>query len=255
MRNAATETRTLTPGVVLGFVAIVVVLIAGLAIAMASLRTVYLAANAVAHTNDVKGQLESVLSTLIDAETGERGYIITGNPTYLEPYQRAVGAIDRETAGVRRLTADNREQQADLDQLAAQADVKLDELASAIQARRDAGFEASQTIVVTNIGKRTMDSIRAIVARMEAREEALLTLRTAEAESAYNTARLTAAAIATIGLSVVGALFLVTRRVGSERRVAVNLAEQLRVTLSSIGDGVIATDAAGRVTSIRSPSA
>ena len=208
-----------------------------------------------AHTNDVKGQLESVLSTLIDAETGERGYIITGNPTYLEPYQRAVGAIDRETAGVRRLTADNREQQADLDQLAAQADVKLDELASAIQARRDAGFEASQTIVVTNIGKRTMDSIRAIVARMEAREDALLTLRTAEAESAYNTARLTAAAIATIGLSVVGALFLVTRRVGSERRVAVNLAEQLRVTLSSIGDGVIATDAAGRVTSIRSPSA
>ena len=67
-------------------------------------------------------------------------------------------------------------------------------VASAIQARRDAGFEASQTIVVTNIGKRTMDSIRAIVARMEAREEALLTLRTAEAESAYNTARLTAAA-------------------------------------------------------------
>lgn len=246
----ATDTRTLTPAVVIGFVAIVLVLFAGLAVAIASLRTVYLAANAVAHTSDVKGQLESVMTTLLDAETGERGYIITGDAAYLEPYQRAVGAIAAELARVRRLTADNREHQQDLDQLAAQANVKLDELASAIQARRDAGFEAAQTIVLTNIGKQTMDGIRASIARMDAREEALLTLRTAEADAAYDTTRLTAAAIAAVGLGVVAALFFVTRRVGSERRTALSLAQQLRVTLSSIGDGVIVTDAAGHVTHV-----
>jgi PAS domain S-box-containing protein len=53
--------------------------------------------------------------------------------------------------------------------------------------------------------------------------------------------------IGAVGLVVVAALFVVTRRVGTERKAAVNLADQLRVTLSSIGDGVIATDAVGRV--------
>ena len=105
-------------------------------------------------------------------------------------------------------------------------------------------------MVLTNLGKRTMDGIRAVVARMEAREDALLASRTADANRAYNTARLTALTIGAVGLVVVAALFVVTRRVGTERKAAVNLAEQLRVTLSSIGDGVIATDAVGRVTQV-----
>ena len=128
--------------------------------------------------------------------------------------------------------------------------MKLDELAKAIQARREKEFEAAQAVVLTNLGKRTMDGIRAVVARMEAREDALLASRTADADRAYNTARFTALTIGAVGLVVVAALFVVTRRVGTERKAAVNLAEQLRVTLSSIGDGVIATDAVGRVTQV-----
>jgi len=85
-------------------------------------------------------------------------------------------------------------------------------------------------VVLTNLGKRTMDGIRAVVARMEAREDALLAARTAAADRAYNTARFTALTIGAVGLVVVAALFVVTRRVGTERKAAVSLAEQLRVT-------------------------
>jgi PAS domain S-box-containing protein len=242
--------RAVTPGLAFGFLAIVIVLVAGVLIALANLGTVYRATNAVARTNDVKAQLEALLASLIDAETGERGFIITGNDSYLEPYNRGVDATATETARVRQLLVDNPEQQADLERVAAETRVKLNELADAIQARREKGFNAAQAVVLTNLGKRTMDGIRAIVARMEEREDRLLASRTAEADRAYDTARLTALAVGGVGLVVVAALFLVTRSVGTERKAAVNLAEQLRVTLSSIGDGVIATDAAGRVTHI-----
>ena len=244
------EARVVTPGLAFGFIAIVLVLVVGVVVALANVGTVYRAASAVAHTNDVKAQLQALLASLIDAETGERGYIITGNDSYLEPYTRGVAATATEIERVRQLTADNREQQIDLDRVAADTQVKLDELAKAIQARRENGFEAAQAVVLTNLGKRTMDGIRAVVARMEAREDALLASRTADADRAYNTARLTALTIGAVGLVVVAALFVVTRRVGTERKAAVNLAEQLRVTLSSIGDGVIATDAVGRVTQV-----
>lgn len=130
------ETRVVTPALAFGFVAIVLVLVVGVVVALANVGTVYRAASAVARTNDVKTQLRALLASLIDAETGERGYIITGNDSYLEPYTRGVAAIGTEIGRVRQLTADNREQQIDLDRIAADTRVKLDELAKAIQARR-----------------------------------------------------------------------------------------------------------------------
>ena len=115
-------------------------LVVGVVVALANVGTVYRAASAVAHTNDVKAQLQALLASLIDAETGERGYIITGNDSYLEPYTRGVAATATEIGRVRQLTADNREQQIDLDRVAADTQVKLDELAKAIQARRRTGL-------------------------------------------------------------------------------------------------------------------
>src|SRR6185503_421977 len=115
-----------TPGLAFGFLAIVLVLVVGVVVALANVATVYRAASAVAHTNDVKGQLQALLASLIDAETGERGYIITGRDSYLEPYTRGVAATATEIGRVRQLTADNQEQQIDLDRVAADTQVKLD---------------------------------------------------------------------------------------------------------------------------------
>jgi PAS domain S-box-containing protein len=246
----ATEPRVLTPGVIGGFLAVTLLLVAAAIVAVANLGTVYRSATAVAQTNAVKAQLESLLATLIDAETGERGFVITGDASYLEPYNRAVAAIAPAIANTRQLTGNNIEQQNDLDLVVADTKIKLDELAEATGERRGGGFDAAQRVVLMNIGKRTMDRIRRVVSRMEAREDALLARQTAASNRAYRTARITTVVAAGIGLLIVGLLFSATRGIGAERKRALSLAEHLRVTLSSIGDGVIATDAMARVTHV-----
>src|SRR5437588_649156 len=79
-----TPSRVLTPGLWVGFVVIVVVLIATLFVSLANLRRVYEAAGSVAHTNAVRAALQQLLATVVDAETGERRFVITGQPAYLE---------------------------------------------------------------------------------------------------------------------------------------------------------------------------
>jgi PAS domain S-box-containing protein len=211
---------------------------------------VYDTSEAVAHTQSVKRGLEVLLSTMVDAETGERGFIITGMTSYLEPYESARNAISPEIAQVRAMTADNPEQQADLDRLSAAAEVKVGELAEAIRQRRESGFAAAQAMVMTNVGKRTMDGIRVIVSRMDAREDGLLATRIAQAAQSYRSAQATRLATTGLALVVVIALFYNTRRLGAERQRAAHTAERFRVTLASIGDAVIATDDQGRVTQL-----
>src|SRR5437879_5381629 len=63
------------------------------------------------HTFQVLLHLKEVVSLLKDTETGQRGYIITGEDHYLEPYREAAGKIERETEEIRRLTLTNRGQQ------------------------------------------------------------------------------------------------------------------------------------------------
>src|SRR5439155_10577569 len=156
-----------------------------------NLRSVYDSSGVVAHTYAVKSGLQQLLTRALDAETGERGFIITGEVTYLEPYDRARNLISSDIAMVRALTADNREQQADRDRLSALAEVKLEELAKAVEQRRVSGLAAAQAVVATNVGKHTMDDMRVIVARMEVREDALLAVRSGQAAQRYRVALLT----------------------------------------------------------------
>src|SRR5438046_1441009 len=114
--------RALSPGLLAGFTGIIIVLIATLVVGLANLRNMYGAAEMVAHTYSAKAALQRVLATAVDAETGERGFIITGTSSYLEPYDRARNAIAADIGDVRALIADSREQQADLDRLSAAAE-------------------------------------------------------------------------------------------------------------------------------------
>src|SRR5215831_1889986 len=102
----------LTPVLVSGFIAIIGVLIVARIIGAVNLRNVHDTSGAVAHSNAAKAALQQLLATLIDAETGERGFIIVGEPAYLDPYDRAIRAIPLDLSQVRALTADSREQQA-----------------------------------------------------------------------------------------------------------------------------------------------
>jgi signal transduction histidine kinase len=142
----------------------------------------------VVHTYRVIGKLDGLLRGMTDAETGERGYILTGEDSYLEPYKRGLGEVRENTAEVRRLTADNTNQQHSLDQLEPVIAERLRELRERIEVRRKEGLAAGATAVREGAGKGYMGRVRAVVSDMKGEEERLLALRSAELErSSYRT--------------------------------------------------------------------
>jgi len=116
-------------------------------------RTLKQNAAQVAATYSVITSLDGFLSLVKDAETGQRGYILTGNDIYLAPYSRALRRMDELAKEVGRLTADNPDQQQRLPELVDRLNAKMQELAETIELRRAQGFEAAKAVVATDRGK------------------------------------------------------------------------------------------------------
>jgi CHASE3 domain sensor protein len=234
--------EVLTPGLLAGFILTVVVLLVTLAVELANLRSVYVTNEAVEHTQAVELALQQILTSMVDAETGERGFIITGETSYLEPFNRARHTISAQMSELRELTADDPEHQADLDRLFAAIELKLKELADAIEQRTSSGFAAAQAAVAANVSKWTMDATRAIVARMKRREDAVTVARNTQAALSYRTARITGFATTGVAILAVIVLLIETQRYGAVRLRAARALEtqqaQLREALQQKDDFV-----------------
>lgn len=129
------------------------------------------------HTQEVLGSSKEVLTQLLNAETGQRGYLITGQDRYKEPYNRAIASMGRVMNNLRQLVSDNPAQVARVDSLEILANMKLDELKETITLRKEKGFDAALAVVITDKGKSLMGLARKIVADINAEESALLKTR------------------------------------------------------------------------------
>jgi methyl-accepting chemotaxis protein len=128
----------------------------------------------VTHTYQVLENLETLVSSLKDAETGQRGYVITGEERYLEPYTAALGTVDQVLKNVRKLIADNARQLRRLDTIESLAANKLAELKETIELRRNKGFDAALQVIITDKGKKFMDEIRKLIDEMKSEESDFL---------------------------------------------------------------------------------
>lgn len=131
------------------------------------------------HTYIVLGQLDRLLAELKDAETGQRGFVLTGDEQYLAPYTEAIGKLDATLAEVRTLTRDNPAQQRRLETLRPLIKTKADAMQRTVEQRKSAGFEAARAIVMTGVGREAMDGIRGILQEMGDEERELLERREA----------------------------------------------------------------------------
>ena len=136
------------------------------------------------HTHQVLSKLEEILSLTKDAETGQRGYILTGESRYLEPYQAASGQLEQKVRDVKQLTKDNSSQQRSLEALEPLVSNKLAELKETIDLRQTIGLEAALVVIRSDRGKQLMDEIRRMIGQMEVKERTLLRQRTELAEIA-----------------------------------------------------------------------
>ena len=125
---------------------------------------------AVKHSLDVQSRLSRILTLLLDAETGQRGYVITGAEDYLEPFYNAAPQIEAEIRGLQTAVADNESHQKEAAELLLLAREKLAELRQTVELRREGQTEETIARVRTGEGKDAMDRARAVIARMAEQE-------------------------------------------------------------------------------------
>lgn len=135
------------------------------------------------HTWMAINQVESIMSSAKDAETGNRGYLITGDDSYLDPYYAARRDLPGELDRFRTLTSDNPNQQQRLTEMQAVLDQRLSLLDQGIQIRRAGNTDSLRLMVLTGTGKAEMDHLRRIADDMETEEHRLLIVRTADADT------------------------------------------------------------------------
>src|SRR5229473_3575645 len=171
------------------------------------------------HTYEVLWNLDETVAQLVDAETGQRGYLLTGEESYLEPYRAAIKNIDQTIRDLKSLTAANR-------------------------------------VVLEGSGKQAMDQIRAVVAEMMKEEEYLLKLRTQKTNESVARSVRTILTGTLLSISLLVLCFWLLQRELSERKKAQEALARsekwFSTTLASIGDAVIATDMNGGVTFMNS---
>ncbi|MBD1872334.1 response regulator [Nodosilinea sp. FACHB-131] len=176
----------------------------------------------------ILGYLNGLKTELINAETGQRGYLITGQPQYLEPYNSALTEIDDQYESLVLLTDNDPLLQSRLADLQPLIDARLARLAEGIELRNTGGFAAAQAYVLTDRGKLLMDQIRAQIAELIELEEKMLEARASQAQISSQQTLYTIAfgiPISFVVLSLVG--WWLSRNISEPLRRLSNTAERL----------------------------
>jgi PAS domain S-box-containing protein len=208
----------------------------------------------VVHTLQGISAAQALDQTVQDAERGQRNYLITGDETQLETYRRSVADAPTRLADLRRLTADNLEQQERIAMLGTQLDIELGELQHGIDARRQGGFEAARAIVQTNVGRDAMREITGLLGFAIQAEGRLLTerqQRLAEGRRARVEANLVVIGLALLVMVLGGWLVALGMLRSRRARIALGESEQrFRLLIEGISDySIFMLDSGGVVTS------
>jgi len=201
-------------------------------------------------THDGLVVLKNVLSILQDAETGQRGFLLSGDERYLAPYLDARARIRGELTRLDEIRTDIELDAGSIQALRAGTETKFAELGETLTAYERAGAEAARAILLTHEGKAAMDAVREQIGRLEKHAYGVRALRIANREQAVRRALWGTVLCGLLGIAVTAvAVRLVQRQARLQGRLDEER-ELLRATLLSIGDGVIVTDEHALVTTM-----
>jgi len=239
-------------GVIVGFSFLLALLIVNATVTRRQLGLQIGAESWVSHTRQVLFELNQLEFLLVDAEAEKRGYLYTGDSRYLAPYQEVISKIDPQIEMIEGLTRDNPRQQEMIPELRIRVHAKVAEMAQVVALYQSDKPEDARELVITATDLLLMDHVHLVIVQMENEETRLESLRvTAYERAIYQT--VASIYLASL-LAVVGLIFLayyILRQIGLRERHAQELRAReqwFRITLTSIGDAVIATDKEGVVT-------
>lgn len=123
-----------------------------------------------AHATAVRANLTQLLVTMIDFETGQRGYIITGDRSYLQPYDSALQNLDKQLDALHQMTDDEEQQKARAVQLEEMIRQRIIIARGVIDARKES-FDKAQAMIIQGDGKKAMDEIRRLIREIQQLED------------------------------------------------------------------------------------
>ncbi len=205
------------------------------------------------HTKEVILSNEQLLTDVKDAESAERGYIITDDEAYLEPYHLAAKGILRNSAQLQQLVADNPAQQERVKNLGNLIEQRLAVLNDALQQRKTSGFDAAKSAVIAGKGREVMQQIRQASREIEQEENRLLQqrlqLRQERLRSSF-AATLVAAVIALIAFILAP---IDVRRAVRQRNAALQRRQEsesaTRALFETAAQGILLVDGSGKIVS------
>jgi len=212
--------------------------------------------NRVASRRMIVQHLEQYVSSLKDAETGQRGYLLTGDQAYLQHYGSARALLLAE-GDLLRGHADRGELRPEsLDALFRLADRRLEEIERTLRVRRENGLDSALAVVRGGEGKQLMDQVRGAASELLSEERVQIEHSSRRAETAM-TLRLAAfVGVILFDLAFIGwAYRRLAREIAAQEAALLESSRQkelIATTLSSIGDAVIVTDLGGRITFMNS---
>lgn len=179
----------------------------------------------VEHTWQVINEVERIMSSAKDAETGVRGFVITSDPAYLTPYTTGTSELPGELDTFAQLTQDNPVQMEQLARMRAVIGERLALLRQGLTLKQSGEVDSLHALIVSGTGKSQMDHLRAIADSMEAEEHRLLIIRVADERSAGHRARATLFLSSGLDLLL---LVLMFRYFARERRLRIETEETAR---------------------------
>lgn len=196
------------------------------------------------HTRRALGALDDVLVAMTDAETGQRGYLLSGDEANLAPYRAANQRIETQLRQLEELMADNPLQHGRVAALRAKIEPRLKLLDENISHRQATGAGSWDRDVFRR-GKETMDDIRRSVADMKAEENELLRQRVESSESSFYKSLLTPFVATAVAMGVIALAYVLLYRDSAARR---RLAASNQLLLESTGEGFYGIDSEGNCT-------
>ena len=232
----------------IGFALVLLLIAANAFVSYRSVLRVNVNNERVLKTTQILTEIQAILSTMKDAEAGQRGYVITGKENYLEPYNRALNDIFQQQRRLRGLIQEPSvvRQLAPLDE---QIAARLTSLRETVELRRSHGLDAAQERILTGEGKRKMDDIRATIAQLDKSERALLGQQKEGARQSVLLGQLTFAVALLLNLIFLSGFYWLNQRDSARRELAARQLsasnKRFRSIVSAASNIICTTSAAG----------
>ncbi|MBE9051241.1 response regulator [Nostocales cyanobacterium LEGE 11386] len=194
---------------------------------------------------------EKILSLMTDAETGQRGYILTGQESYLKPYKSAVIKVNQKLQKLKKITVNQPHQQRQIATLERLILTRLAGMKQNIDLRNNQGFEASLQVILTNQGKNLMDNIREIISELENEEKKRLQQQSLAARTSRRNTVVTVAIALCLCFLILAFVYYLIYREFTERTRTEEILKQERNFISAVLDTasvlVVVIDLQGRI--------